>query len=268
MSGVDKSRLQAAFSRSAAGYESHAHVQRHVLARVRALADAHAPDARRILDVGAGTGALLADLGRLRKGLVSAGVDLAHGMMQVARARVPGAALATADAEALPFSSGAFELVLSTSTLQWLVRLDRAFAEAHRGLAPGGVFCLALFCGETLHELRSSWRAALARSEDAPADRTHRFFAPEEIEAALTRVGFRVAACSSEKRIEVHPDPAAVIRSVKRIGASSAAPTQGAGLAGRRTTLEAIRLYQERYGAPGGVPATYDVFYSVALKRG
>ena len=60
----------------------------------------------------------------------------------------------SADAEWLPFADAAFGLVLSTSTLQWLNSLDLAFAEALRVLAPGGLFCFAMFGEKTLFELR------------------------------------------------------------------------------------------------------------------
>jgi malonyl-CoA O-methyltransferase len=113
---VDKRRVRASFSRSAAAYDGRARVQRAVQDRMLALLAEIAPGARRALDVGAGTGALLARLAAARPGLRAAAVDLAPGMAATTRARLPAAAVAAADAEALPFRAAAFDLVLSTST--------------------------------------------------------------------------------------------------------------------------------------------------------
>ncbi|WP_242347082.1 methyltransferase domain-containing protein [Anaeromyxobacter terrae] len=258
---VDKRRVRAAFSRSAGAYDSRAEVQRAVQDRVLALLDAAAPGARRVLDVGAGTGALLSRLLATRPGLAAAAVDLAPGMCRATRRAAPRAGVAAADAEALPFRDGAFDLVVTTSTLQWLPRVATALEEARRVLAPGGVLCVALFGERTLFELRDSFREA---SGGGPAP-THRFLAREELAAALATAGLALEATRDEELVERHADARAVLRALKAVGASSAVPGR-AGLGGRRATLETIRRYEARHGGPDGVPATYHVLYAVARR--
>ncbi|MBK9516455.1 MAG: methyltransferase domain-containing protein [Anaeromyxobacter sp.] len=262
MNPVDKARVRAAFSRGAAAYDGRAEVQAAVRAQALALAARAAPSARRVLDVGCGTGRLLADLAAARPGALLTGVDLAPGMCAAARAAAPGAALASADAEALPLRDAAFDLVLSTSTFQWLPRLEPALRECARVLRPGGRLVLALFAERTLGELTASWRAAAAGR--AP-DRTHRFFTRGEVGAALAAAGLVVAALEEEERVERHADARAVLRALKAIGAQNAAPQAG-GLAGRRVTLELLRHYDSRYGGPDGVPVTWHVVYAVASR--
>ena len=260
MNHVDKRRVRSAFSRSAAAYDARAFVQRHVRERVLALLAEAAPRARRALDVGAGTGALLGRLAEARPGLAAAAVDLAPGMCGATRAAVPRALVATADAEALPFRAGAFDLVVSTSTLQWLAHLGPALAEARRVLAPGGVLCAALFGADTLRELRDAWRAAVG--PDAGA-RTHVFPAKRDLEAALADAGLRARAVVEERLVEWHPDARAVVRALKEIGASSAVPGRS-GLGGRTATVEMLRRYDAAHGTARGVPATYHVLLAVA----
>lgn len=260
MNRVDKRRVRSAFSRSAAAYEERASVQRAVRERVLDLLAEAAPGARRALDVGAGTGALLARLAAARPALAAVAVDLAPGMCAAARTAVPRAAVATADAEALPFRGGAFDLVVSTSTLQWLPRLAPALAEARRVLAPGGVLCAALFGAETLRELRDAWRAAAG--PDA-GGRTHAFASRADLEAALAASGLRARAVVEERLVEWHPDARAVLRSLKEIGASSAVPGR-AGLGGRAATLEMLRRYDATHRTARGVPATYHVLVALA----
>jgi malonyl-CoA O-methyltransferase len=257
---VDKRRVRSAFSRSAAAYDARAAVQRAVRDRVLALLAGAAPRARRALDVGAGTGALLARLAAARPALAAVAVDLAPGMCVATRAALPRALVATADAEALPFRAGAFDLVVSTSTFQWLPHLGPALAEARRVLAPGGLLCAALFGADTLRELRASWRAAAGPTAGA---RTHVFPAKADLEAALAAAGLRARAVVEERLVEWHPDARAVLRSLKEVGASSAVPGR-AGLGGRAATLEMIRRYDAAHGTARGVPATYHVLVALA----
>ncbi|WP_242341513.1 MULTISPECIES: methyltransferase domain-containing protein [Anaeromyxobacter] len=258
---VDKRRVRAAFSRSAASYDARAEVQRAVQDQVLALLAGAAPGARRVLDVGAGTGALLSRLLAARPGLAAAAVDLAPGMCGATRRAAPRAGVAAADAEALPFRDGAFDLVVTTSTLQWLPRVATALEEARRVLAPGGVLCVALFGERTLFELREAFRDASAGSP-APV---HRFLALEELARALGAAGLTLEATRDEELVERHADARAVLRALKAVGATSAVPGR-TGLSGRRATLETIRRYEERHGGPGGVPATYHVLYAIARR--
>ena len=226
-----------------------------------ALAAEAAPAARSVLDVGCGTGRLLGDLLAARPGLLAAGVDLAPGMCRAARAAAPRAAVAAADAEALPFRPAGFDLVASTSAFQWLQALEPALGECARVLAPGGRLVLGLFAERTLHELKAAWRAAAG---GAP-DRTHRFFTSGEVARAVAAAGLGLRHLAEEEVVEHHPDARAVLQALKAIGAQGAAP--GArGLAGRRTTLEMLRRYDALHAGPAGVPATWHMVYAVASR--
>ncbi len=274
MTAVDKARVGKAFTRGAAVYDEHAAVQRHAIERsLELLPRELAP--RRVLDVGAGTGLLLARLAARLPDASLTGVDLAHGMASTARGRCHRAALAQGDAEALPFRAGAFDLVLSTSTFQWLPSLGRAFGEAARVLRPGGVLAVALFGGATLFELRAAWRDALP---SGAADRTHDFHRTEDVAAAVRGAGLELEELLSDRIVERHPDPLSLLRSLKRIGAGNASGSDGLGgfgpagpgLSARGTLHAMARLYAARHGGGGGgegVPATWEIVYAVARKR-
>jgi malonyl-CoA O-methyltransferase len=260
---VDRARLQAAFSRGARRYDALGVAQAVARDRVAGLLDLHAPAARRILDVGAGTGALAARLAGGRPGLRLALADLAPGMCAAAAAAVPRAAVIRADAEALPFAAGAFDAVLSSSTFQWLGALGPAVAEAARVLAPGGTLVLSLFAERTLHELRGAW---LEVAGPNGAARLHRFFRREELAAALGGAGLQPLALEEAEIVERHPDARAVLRAIRAVGAGNAVPGGGGGLGGRRETLALLERY-DRLGDGRGVPATYHVVYAVARRR-
>lgn len=264
MNRVDRARLQAAFSRGAAVYDARGVAQARVRDRVAALFERHAPEARRILDVGAGTGALAARLMERRPGLRVTLADLAPGMCEAARDAVAGAAVVRADAEVLPFAAGSFDAVVSSSAFQWLTALGPALAEARRALAPGGALVLALFAEGTLPELREAWRAVAGPGGEA---RMHRFFSRDEVAAALPPAGLEPLAIDEESIVERHPDARAVLRALRAIGAGNAVPREGSGgLGGRRQILDLLERYDRAHAGPGGVPATYHVVYAVARR--
>jgi len=95
--------------------------------------------ARRVLDVGAGTGALT----RLLTGRVDevVAVEPDRRMVEVLAARTPGAGVIVGAAEALPLGPGTVDAVLVASAWHWMDP-GRAVAEFARVLAPGGVMGL------------------------------------------------------------------------------------------------------------------------------
>lgn len=266
---IDRRKVRNAFHRGASDYDACAAVQKRVMERILSILFAEGVDPSRILDVGAGTGALALRLAERHPSAAITCVDLAHGMARQARdslVRAGEVLVAVADAEHLPLRGGSFDLVVSTSTFQWLTTLDRAFAEARRVLAADGLFAFALFGDGTFRELKESYRTALNSVPRGGRDRTHRFFSLDEVRASLARTGFRAIEVFSEDEVEYHPDVPTFLRSVKRIGAGNASPVPGRGLSGRRVMEEMVRTYVERFGLPQGIPATYTVVYGVGRR--
>lgn len=96
----------------------------------------------RLLDVGCGTGELLAEAAA--RGAAAAGADVAPGMVARARRAAPGADVRVADAEDLPWPDGAFDVVAAVNVLHLADDPGAAVAEAVRVLVPGGLLAV---CG-------------------------------------------------------------------------------------------------------------------------
>lgn len=270
MAEIERALVKKSFDCHAGQYDSLALVQKKITDRfVDLLADCTPPPAA-LLDIGAGTGRLLEKAGELFPDAVLVGIDLAFGMTKVARTRLSGnrrAAFICADAEHLPLAAASFDTVVSTSTYQWISPLDDSFAQVYRVLEPGGRFCFALFGEQTLFELRESYRSAALAAARPAADRTHRFAAAAEVMAALTGAGFTGCSLQEELELEIHPDVPALLRSIRGIGAGSAARSSGSGLSGRSAMLGMMELYRKNFGKSGGVQATYHVLYGVGRKE-
>lgn len=93
----------------------------------------------RVLDVACGTGALTRLLGqRVLPGGEAVGLDLADGMLDVARARGGGPTYVKGSAEALPFEDGRFTIATCQQGLQFTDDPSAVLREFARVLAPGG----------------------------------------------------------------------------------------------------------------------------------
>ncbi len=95
----------------------------------------------------------------------------------------------------------------------------------------------------------------------------HRFATSDEVISAMACSGFTGCIVHEEMETEIHPDVPALLRSLKGIGAGSAARSNGRGLSGRSAMLRMMEIYREKYGATGGVQATYHVLYGAGEKR-
>lgn len=270
--GIDRNRVGRAFHQQADEYDRHATVQKRVVECLVSLAESHVfkvPAA--ILDIGCGTGQLLSSLGRRYPDSRLYGLDLAYNMARCSAERLgPGAVLVNGDAEQLPFRDGVIDLVVSTSTLQWIDDLDSFFRQCHRIMRPDGLLCIAFFGGRTMHELQECYReAALQRDRcvDGYLGRLHRFKEISAVKQALGNSDFGDVQLFSEIEMDSYPDVPELLRSIKRIGAGSSAQEERRGGLGWRGVLnETSRLYRERYGTDGKIPVTYEVVYVVARR--
>lgn len=108
------------------------------LHRKRALLSAGLQPGMDVLDVACGTGAVTRAAVEILggKGRVC-GVDPSEGMLAEAR-KVGGAEFHIGQAEALPFADASFDFLSMGYALRHVADLNRAFAEYHRVLRPGG----------------------------------------------------------------------------------------------------------------------------------
>jgi len=266
VSAIDGRLLRTHFSRHAGDYDRYAAVQKRVVAHLAARLAASGPLTGLVLDVGTGTGALALELGGVTVDRRFVLTDLAHGMTKAAAQRLPGAWPCDGDARKFPFIDASFTAVVSSNVYQWVDNLPAAFREVSRVLRSGGRFAVALFGERTLHELRNAHRQAVRECGGQYTSHVQSFPTASEVAAALDSAGLvcRDFACFPE--IDWHPDVPALLCQLKQIGASNAAADRPKGLASRQVMQRMIRLYENRYRQPEGLPATYEVVCAVATK--
>lgn len=150
MQGSGDEPIVAQYRRTAPGYDRRwAHyveaTARATLARLAVRAD------DRVLDIGCGTGTLLAAIARTAPSARHTGVDLVPEMLAVARDKLgPEVGLHVARAQALPFADQSFELAISSSVLHFVRDPGAALREMLRVVRPGGRVAVTDWCSDYL----------------------------------------------------------------------------------------------------------------------
>ena len=149
---------------------------------------AELPRGAQALDVGCGTGF---NVRRLRdRGLSVVGIEPSPAMRERAQRDNPGTEILDGDIERLPFDDGRFDFVLAIEVIRYLEGPDRALAEIHRVLKPGG---LAIITAAPLWSLNGYALLNVVTSRVQLHNFTkvkHSFLTERSARQAMARAGF------------------------------------------------------------------------------
>lgn len=147
----------------------------------------------RILDVGCGTGEFARMALARFPHLSIVGVDLAPGMVAVAReklAGLPQVSFEVATAEALPFAPQTFDVVVCANMLHHVQDPRRVMEECARVLHPGGRMALVDWCADF-------WHCRLMHYWFALSDRTYTtMYRLGDVSRMMEELGLTIARAS------------------------------------------------------------------------
>jgi SAM-dependent methyltransferase len=124
--------------------------------RIRSYISRYLPGARSLLELGCGTGALLAGLAG---DLEVAGIDQSPEMLAIAGTKVPSAALSRGDIRAVTLPAQFDVIICMFDTLNHVPSLDgwlSVFSSVHEHLAPDGLFIFDVNTAGRLQRLESA----------------------------------------------------------------------------------------------------------------
>lgn len=136
---------------------------------------------QRVLDVGAGTGALTSEL--VRRGAEASAADPSPPFVAALRERLPGIVVHEAPAEELPWPDESFDASLAQLVLTFMRDAPAGIAEMQRVVRPGGVVAVCMWDREGMEMLAAINRTqrALDPSRPTPEQLTN-YRTREEIE--------------------------------------------------------------------------------------
>jgi len=251
---IEKSKISAAFSNSAASYDSGAALQRRVGNKLLAQQQS----VEHLVDLGTGPGYFTSALHD--KSLQLTGVDIAPQMLAFAKERNQHLSVEwlLGDAEALPLEDGSVDGIFSSLMLQWVHDLSKALSEAYRVLSPGSEFNFSTLLDGTLFELVCAWQQV----DDSQHVNT--FLTKQVLEQIIDASEFELASFEQVPQTLHYDSVIALMRDLKAIGANNTA-NKSQGLMGR-SALKKLDQGYEAFRTPAGLTATYQVAYCRLIK--
>jgi len=150
--------------------------------------------ARNVIDVGTGSGALLPLIQKASPSAIVLGVDNSEGMLRLAREKHPGP-LALMDVQKLELDDNQFDVAVVAFVLFHLPRPEWCLAEVNRVLRPGGVVGTVTWGAEHVPPAEAIWDEELEASGAhvlglPAADNRGCCDSPEKVAALLRQAGF------------------------------------------------------------------------------
>jgi SAM-dependent methyltransferase len=180
----------------------------------------------------------------------------------VAMARRAGGSALVADADALPFGEGKFDLIVSNMSLHWVNDLPGALIQIRRALKPDGLFLAALAGGGTLGELRGALLEAEMELAGGASPRVSPFIDLRDAGALLQRAGFALPVADGDLIPVRYENAFKLMTDLRGMGEANALVAAPRHFTRRNIMLRAAEIYRERHEGPDGrIPASFQIVY-------
>ncbi len=172
-----------------------------------------------------------------------------------AMARRAGGMALAAEADALPFGEGKFDLIVSNMSLHWVNDLPGA-------LKPDGLFLAALAGGGTLGELRGALLEAETELAGGASPRISPFVDLRDAGALLQRAGFALPVADGDLIPVRYENALKLMSDLRGMGEANALAAMPRSFSRRDVILRAAEIYRECHEGPDGrIPASFQIVY-------
>ncbi|HHY73277.1 MAG TPA: malonyl-ACP O-methyltransferase BioC [Bacillus bacterium] len=264
---INKELLQKRFTKQAPIYDEFANVQKKMANHLLTLLEdvqCGEQGGIRILEIGCGTGYLTERILQHFPHCEITAVDLAPGMIEMARKKVDDKRVTfiCGDAEKMEFAQ-TYHFIISNATFQWFNQLENTIRRLFETLHTGGTIYFSTFGKSTFHELHASFKQAQDR---LPVSKGHKlgqsFYSIDELATIckLSLDSYPIQLNYEEKReIETFASVREFLTSIKKIGANNS-NEEGYRL-NPSVLKEMIRYYECNYRVGNSIQATYHCLY-------
>lgn len=264
---INKQLLQKRFTKQAHIYDEFANIQRKMANRLLTLVNGGNPcdqGAVRILEIGCGTGYLTERLLHYFPRCQITAVDLAPGMIDMAKKRINDERVMfiCGDAEELEFND-CYHIIISNATFQWFNKLEKTIKKFYETLTSGGRLYFSTFGNFTFHELHTSFQKAQERISPTKRYKLGQSFYSLNELATLCKSALRAYPIQIHyeemHEVETFATVWDFLTSIKKIGANNS--NQEDYCLNPSILKEMIRIYDCRYRIGNNIPATYHCLY-------
>ena len=254
---IDKELVRQRFRRTLSSYGSNAIVQKSMaieLSEMICREKAEGPF-NRVLEVGSGSGSLMAELltrcsvkSYYANDLVEESLPCLHKVLE--SFPVEKFHFISGDIECRDILPSALDLVVSNAMLQWLDDLDDFFSTMFNHLRPGGLLAFSTFSTSNMREIASIEDVGLC------------YHSIEELEM-LARRYFDIIVCREEEQRLEFSSPEALLHHIRQTGVN--------GLLRRSWTKSRYQYfvaeYRRLFSCKNGVYLTYHPVYCCLKKK-
>jgi malonyl-CoA O-methyltransferase len=264
---IDKEYKRKVFNRYAKTYDQYSSLQDKISDNLFKKLDLIDIRPKVILDLGCGTGRNGKILKDKYKKIRLINYDFSINMLHEAKNKqhnlfnkilgISNSAFVCGDIEELSFPEKTFDIIWSTSSLQWVNNLSETFKRIQSTLKPGGLFIFSTFGPNTLFELKSITKKI------SNYQKTNDFIDIQNIKDILVDVGLRHPVIETEEFRMTYKDINTLFLDLKNIGATSGFESKKIGLSGK-SYIKMISDGYKQYSYDGILPATYEAVYGYA----
>ncbi|HJW40239.1 MAG TPA: methyltransferase domain-containing protein [Rhizomicrobium sp.] len=164
--------------------------------------------------------------------------------------------------EALPPAYESNDLAISVLSLQTVNDLPGVLRQLLHVLKPDGLFLAAMFCSETLTELRQSLAAAEIETTGGVSPRVAPFADVRDLGGLLQRAGFALPVADVERTVVRYGDFMALVHDLRALGETNALVERSRKPIRRAMLAATAQHYAENFSDPDGkLRATFDIVY-------
>jgi len=259
---IDKEYKRKVFDRHAKTYDEYSSLQNKISDNLFKKLDLIEVRKDLILDLGCGTGRNGRILKEKYQNIRLINYDFSINMLKEAKKKQykmlgNKSEFVCGDIEELSFTENTFDVIWSTSSLQWCNNLSDIFKKAKSILKPGGLFIFSTFGPNTLFELRSITKKI------SNYQKTNNFLDVLSIKDKLIKEGFSNPVIDLEEFCLTYKNINKLLLDLKKIGATSGFKRKKNGLSGK-IFLKLISDGYKEYSYDGIYPATYEAIYCYA----
>ncbi|WP_445115048.1 malonyl-ACP O-methyltransferase BioC [Acinetobacter sp. WZC-1] len=257
--GINKSRVALRFSQAGHSYARHAIVQKQIVHHVLHLMHACLPQAafERVFEIGCGSG----NLTRLIQHDFQISRLILNDLYDGVQQHFPADQQLQwwmGDIEQLTFPEQ-LNMIVSSSALQWMTRLEEIFRKSAAALTEGGYLCFSTFGPQNLREIKTLTGQGLDYDDI------------ESIREQLIRQGFETLHLSEQIETLTFEHPQQILQHLKATGVTATA-------GGYRWTRQGLEQFYQAYAqflqsdasAPHAhlrYPLSYHPIYCIARRK-